>query len=919
MEIKSKKSDNFFSYFKRGSIFILNIISSKKSKIFFKIIFIIFFLLTGFFSGLLLSGYFGTLDNPSQEALDILHSWGFSDLRDVKIAIESILAENIKIPFNYLKGQFSKPEKIYIDIDFENYQKLEYQRQQALDRGEIITSGEDFVPAKITHKGNEINVRLRLKGIAVSHLEGDKWSFRIKVKDDKTLFGMKTFSIQDPRERNYLSEFVYHQALKREEIIGLRYDFIEVVINGENKGIYAIEEHFEKQLIESNNRREGVILKLETDLINDEQRRDNLAFSNVLERTEYSQKKNPDLFYVRNIQTFDDEDILLDPILSKQFKQAKNLLDLFREEKLQTHEVFDIDKLATYFAINTLLSTEHASGRSNIRFYYNPITSHIEPIGYDAGGRLVTSYEILENYYIPNCFSNNCSQKDVFYQLIFQDKVFFEKYIKELERVSEKSYLESLFLELDNDLKNNINIIHKNKPTYHFSTEFYYLNSQQIRNKLNPIHGLNVYSQKFLPSENKIILSIGNNDFMPLEIVNLVYNDSIILELNQANNFLEPKPYLEPVVYNEFEFKIPSNLNLNDNFISNLKVNYKVFGAKNIYLLDVLPYSYVEEDFIEEDFIRQDSNLTFFEFLNINYNTKSISVKQGDWILNKDLIIPEEFTFFIEEGTQIDQINDATILSYSNLQFLGTSENPIRITSSDKSGQGISVLNADKISNVNHVIFENLNNPMKSGWDLTGAINFYKSKVKLNNVVIKNINSEDCLNIIDSEFEIKNSQFQNCFSDCFDNDFGKGTIEGTSFNICGNDALDFSGTTVSVKNVNIFGAKDKAISVGEISNLSIENVNIFGDTLNSTYIGIASKDNSQVVIKNSQFSNVQYGFAVYQKKSEYGPAKITSSNTSILNTSKNHIIEKNSELSIDGAIVLSNEEDVYFKLYRDSE
>ena len=42
--------------------------------------------------------------------------------------------------------------------------------------------------------------------------------------------------------------------------MGLKYKFVNLVINGKKFGIYAIEEHFSKEMIEKNQRREGVIL-----------------------------------------------------------------------------------------------------------------------------------------------------------------------------------------------------------------------------------------------------------------------------------------------------------------------------------------------------------------------------------------------------------------------------------------------------------------------------------------------------------------------------------------------------------------------------------------------------------------------------------------------------------------------------------
>ena len=52
-----------------------------------------------------------------------------------------------------------------------------------------------------------------------------------------------------------------HQIFKDEDILTTRYGFISVKLNGKSLGIYAYEEHFDKQLLEYNQRREAPILK----------------------------------------------------------------------------------------------------------------------------------------------------------------------------------------------------------------------------------------------------------------------------------------------------------------------------------------------------------------------------------------------------------------------------------------------------------------------------------------------------------------------------------------------------------------------------------------------------------------------------------------------------------------------------------
>ena len=50
--------------------------------------------------------------------------------------------------------------------------------------------------------------------------------------------------------RNYIHEWIFHEMAKDFNIIKIKYDFINLSINGESKGLYVIEEGFGKELLE---------------------------------------------------------------------------------------------------------------------------------------------------------------------------------------------------------------------------------------------------------------------------------------------------------------------------------------------------------------------------------------------------------------------------------------------------------------------------------------------------------------------------------------------------------------------------------------------------------------------------------------------------------------------------------------------
>tara|TARA_Y100000310_G_scaffold344228_1_gene455844 strand:+ start:2558 stop:5290 length:2733 start_codon:yes stop_codon:yes gene_type:complete len=908
MRLKERERSTLFINLKKTLRYLWRGITNRKSKIFAFSISLIILFFVGLIFGLLISGFFGTFDEPSERALNFVRSTGLSNkvnLGSIKNFIKGLWKENIKIPLNFINGILSKPEKIAIDITFTDYQKLEYKRQQAFETGFLLSSSDDYVPIDIIYNGEIIPARIRLKGDKIDNLQGDKWSFRIKIRGENTLFGMKAFSIQNPRARNYFNEFIYHKALKREGIIALRYDFIEVSINGEKKGIFAIEEHFDKRLIEDNNRVEGVILKFDEDWIWEEYSRGEDYFSNYL-------KNNTDLdFYQSKIETFDNEDMLQDPRLSLQFEKARNLLEGFRQRRLKTHQVFDIDKLVEYFAINVILGAEHASHWTNIRFYYNPLTSRLEPIG-SEGESSQLAHEALEQYF-PNCLdvTFECSEnKGTFYDLVFKDPVFFEKYMKRLDEISQGDYLDNLFLELDEEIKTKKNILYKDNPFYFFNKEIYYANQRQIRERLDPVKSINVYLDENALKGNKLIVIVENIDSVALEMLNLDYNGRILSI--KGNRMLQPKDFSSK--YNKFEFEFtPINPSL-DNFTTNLSLKYKMFGLNYVFDEPVSLWSPEEKDFIEKDFIRQESNKDVSELLSIDTSSKRIFVNRGTWTLNQSLIFPKGYSVFAEQGTIINLVDNSIILSHSNLQFIGTENSPIKIISSDNTGQGLVVLNADKQSNLENVVFEGLTSASKEGWELTGAVSFHESPVKLNKVSFKNINAEDSLNLVNSEFEITNVVFENCYSDCFDDDYSEGIIKDSVFNNCVNDCVDVSKANVELINLDITDIGDKGISAGEQASLIIKNLNI-DSNFKQNFIGVASKDQSEVIISDSYISNCEYGLAVYQKKSEYGPGYIEAKNIEIVNSTNKYILESKSELIIDDKIILGNEKEVYDTLY----
>ena len=66
--------------------------------------------------------------------------------------------------------------------------------------------------------------------------------------------------------RNYIHEWLFHQLSEELGLVAVNYKFFNVSTNGTDRGLYALEEGFGKELIERSNRRNGPIFSMNEEL-----------------------------------------------------------------------------------------------------------------------------------------------------------------------------------------------------------------------------------------------------------------------------------------------------------------------------------------------------------------------------------------------------------------------------------------------------------------------------------------------------------------------------------------------------------------------------------------------------------------------------------------------------------------------------
>ena len=185
---------------------------------------------------------------------------------------------------------------------------------------------------------------------------------------------------------------------------------------------------------------------------------------------------------------------------------------------------------------------------------------------------------------------------------------------------------------------------------------------------------------------------------------------------------------------------------------------------------------------------------------------------------------------------------------------------------------------------------------------LTGCLNLIDLEVKNINIEISNGNCEDSVNIVRSKGTINELKIFNSSNDALDIDFSDISILKTNILTAGNDCIDLSFGRYKIEETNISDCGDKAISVGEKSDLASQNLNIM-----NANIGIASKDSSKVRLVNANFKNVEVCLAAYNKKQEFLGGFIMIDNFTCKNFSKKTLIDNLSIISLNNQILQANE------------
>ena len=266
-----------------------------------------------------------------------------------------------------------------------------------------LVRGKDTLPGQV-----------RLKGDKIDHYDSELRSMRLKYKKDRQNY---VLSLQHPKTRRYISEWIFHELLKQEGLPYLNYSFVVVYINNKFKGLYAEEEHFSSSDIEKKwNRPHAPILRFDDEnywpegLTNQAQEFDTKCYKEAdIKCFNYGKSERKSRYY----------------------KRISMLLKGYQNGTLDASEVFDMDLMAKYYALVDLVGGTHSLRWLNCRFYFNPTSGRFEPAGFDSDSKRI------------NCLTRNDEiLNPEHHGKIFADFTFKVSYDKYLRKYSKGSFMD---------------------------------------------------------------------------------------------------------------------------------------------------------------------------------------------------------------------------------------------------------------------------------------------------------------------------------------------------------------------------------------------------------------------------------------------------------------------------------------------
>lgn len=269
----------------------------------------------------------------------------------------------------------------------------------------------------------------------------------------------------------------------------------------------------------------------------------------------------------------------------------------------------------------------------------------------------------------------------------------------------------------------------------------------------------------------------------------------------------------------------------------------------------------------------------------------------GEHHIAQTLVIPDSHRLLIDPGAHLVMAPNASIFSFRGVRAIGTRRAPISIRALDTARPwgAIGIARAPETSEFAYITIAGGSDAKFAGIKFTGQLSVNGSHVVVRDADILHSSGDDSMSVKRGVFQVTRSRFLDNQSDGFDAEWSKGSIEQSLFANNGDDGLDLGTSEVRVHRTWFRSMRDKAVSAGEKSI-----VNMTDSHLVDSQIAIASKEDSRVEIRGTEFRRNEIGISLYRDNSIYGSGYGTVSGGLFSENLRDFAVEAGSALTLNG-------------------
>lgn len=321
---------------------------------------------------------------------------------------------------------------VTVDLAFADYNNLLGQRETALQEGVLFPRDSALVPADIQLENGTIPVQVRLLPGIAKHLGTDeKWNYEVLVRNDALLAGATQANLIDPADNNGPNEWAFLEAVRREDLQTGDYQFVDLILNGDVKGTYALQETLGPVIDRDGQGTPSVLVGYDVEPL-----LDSVSYFGDVGSAIADPVTNIATNDLRFLPIADIRDPLItdDPVLAQQAQRASSLLRGLQSGELSASQVFDAQKYGRFLALADLWGAAGILSPFNLRYAYNSETDKLEPVPINAA-------VVQPDYRVPP-------------EAMYGDAAIQEAYASAAARLSDPVYLTELRAAIETDYRN---------------------------------------------------------------------------------------------------------------------------------------------------------------------------------------------------------------------------------------------------------------------------------------------------------------------------------------------------------------------------------------------------------------------------------------------------------------------------------